>query len=194
MDDNQKDKIINILFLLDSSGSMYGTKQAAIDGFNQFLTSQREVPGLAELTLTTFSNRSVKVLDKADIITATPLNVFSYNPSGGTALFDAIGDIIVENIGSGRKTILAILTDGEENQSTRYNKERISDLIKNVQDNLGWEVTFLGANIANFRDFTRSLNMRDDLSTAFVSDNAGIAKSLAGNIGCTVTNYRHMHG
>ena len=142
MDDNQKDKIINILFLLDSSGSMYGTKQAAIDGFNQFLTSQKEVPGLAELTLTTFSNRSVKVLDKADITTATPLNVFSYNPSGGTALFDAIGDIIVENIGSGRKTILAILTDGEENQSTRYNKERISDLIKNVQDNLGWEVTY----------------------------------------------------
>ena len=59
MDDNQKDKIINILFLLDSSGSMSGTKQAAIDGFNQFLTSQKEVPGLAELTLTTFSNRSV---------------------------------------------------------------------------------------------------------------------------------------
>lgn len=133
-------------------------------------------------------------MDKADIITATPLNVFSYNPNGGTALFDAIGDIIVNNIGSGRKTILAILTDGEENQSTRYNKERISGLIKNVQENLGWEVTFLGANIANFRDFTRSLNMRDDLSTAFVSDNAGIAKSLAGNISASVTNYRHTHG
>jgi hypothetical protein len=45
-----------IAFVLDRSGSMKSCRQAAIDGFNQFLADQQNTEGLAKLTLVLFDD------------------------------------------------------------------------------------------------------------------------------------------
>src|SRR5205823_13587252 len=46
----------DIAFVLDRSGSMKSCQQAAIDGFNQFLTDQQKTDGLVKLTLVLFDD------------------------------------------------------------------------------------------------------------------------------------------
>jgi hypothetical protein len=43
------------------------------------------------------------------------------------------------------RTVVVILTDGEENQSKEYTQSKIKDKVKQLQDKK-WEVIFLGAN------------------------------------------------
>ena len=66
---------------------------------------------------------------------------------------DAIGRTI-DNIG-GRldksaakpdKVIVVVLTDGQENASREYTRERVAEMIKHQQEKYAWEFVFLAAN------------------------------------------------
>jgi hypothetical protein len=129
---------------------MAWTREATISGFNEFLeTQQREVPD-ARLSLllfdTTYQQRYTDVPVK-DAELLTPKN---YEPSGNTALYDAIGRSIreVESLEEEPdKVVFVIVTDGEENSSREFTQREIFDLIEwHKNENKGWSFTFLGAN------------------------------------------------
>ena len=44
------------------------------------------------------------------------------------------------------KTMIVILTDGEENSSRNITREKLFDLIKNRESQMGWEFVYLSAN------------------------------------------------
>jgi hypothetical protein len=83
-----------IAFVLDRSGSMESIREATINGFNAFLETQQQAPGLVRLTLNQFDDEQLIVHDAVPVAEIVPLNLDTYVPRASTALLDAIGDTI----------------------------------------------------------------------------------------------------
>jgi hypothetical protein len=144
-----------IAFVLDRSGSMKSCQQAAIEGFNQFLTDQQRTEGLAKLTLVLFDEEYLVPISSVPVLEVIPLTDDTYQPRACTALLDAIGQTI-DDLGNRLaafaekdrpgQVIVAILTDGLENASQRFTWKQIAGKIKHQTDNYKWVFLFLGAN------------------------------------------------
>ncbi|NBX50168.1 VWA domain-containing protein [bacterium] len=126
------------VFLLDRSGSMEDCRQDTIDGMNAFLESQRELGGT--MTLCLFDHEFETVYEKVSIAEAPCLTMDTFVPRGGTALLDAMGQVLKMNLSDDAMVI--VLTDGEENSSTNYTAAHIKDLVEMKP----WKFVYLGAN------------------------------------------------
>ena len=89
--------------------------------------------------------------DRVPITDVSELDSDRYRPRGNTPLFDAIATLIsnVEN-GSGSTTvnseqIVVVFTDGLENASRTWTRERVFALIEQKKAQ-GWTFVFMGAN------------------------------------------------
>lgn len=141
---------LDITIVLDSSGSMFRVQEDTIRGFNAFVDRQRA--GAVEgkpiaLSLVTFSNKALQTYVALPIKKVPYLTPSTWLIGGGTALLDAMGTAI--ELASGRKaekTMIVTITDGEENTSLIYNRDRLFQLIKDKSDRLLWDFVFLGAN------------------------------------------------
>jgi hypothetical protein len=144
-----------ISFILDRTGSMSSCMGPTISGFNEFLHQQQTDPnGECFFSLTLFDRpgdgnaieeRFVArpIQEIPDL--GTPANPFE--PRGNTPLYDAVGQVVrtTEQLAPGyTRVLLVIQTDGEENASRDWTRERIFDLITGKQQE-GWAVTFMGA-------------------------------------------------
>lgn len=141
-----------IFFVLDMSGSMHSVWDDTIGGFNAFLEEQKACTIPTTLTLVLFDDQYEVLYNNVPIDQVEPLTKQTYRPRGSTAMFDAIGKTIAYNRTetAGQKTVLAILTDGQESPgfsgSKEYNRLGVKAMIEEVQ-NQDWEVLFVGANI-----------------------------------------------
>jgi len=143
-----------IVIVLDRSGSMEVVREATIQSFNRFMTSQKALPSGANVFLVQF-NTSYQVLFDEPIAEAPALSYLTYQPDGGTALYDAVGQTI-DSIGQRlaampeperpNKVVFVVLTDGEENSSRRYSQQMIAERIDHQRTKYGWDFVFLGAN------------------------------------------------
>ena len=173
-----------IVCIVDRSGSMESIRNDAIGGFNAFLKDQQELPGEANLTLVLFDDRYQLLHDATPIGSVKPLNRETYVPRGRTALYDAIGRTIVkvserlakksESERPG-KVIVSILTDGEENSSRKYSGDRVASMIKERQDNEGWEFFYLAANQDAFAAATE-LSIPKDNTVSFKATGEGVSE------------------
>ena len=148
---------LHIYFVLDRSGSMESMASDVVGGFNGFLADQQSDGADALMTLIQFdSNDSHEILaDALPIATVPPLTRESFAPRGGTPLYDAMGHAITDatiriekrrTAGEAAESILFVtFTDGEENQSIEYSRERLFDLVKKHEQE-GWTFAYLGAN------------------------------------------------
>ena len=138
------------VFILDRSGSMENCREDTIGGFNAFLREQKALGGTLSLIL--FDHEYTPLYDKKDICDVDPMTTETFVPRGSTALLDAIGKTIkaVEAEDS-RTPIVAILTDGLENASTKFTKAHIKDLI-DQKTKEGWTFMYLGANQDAFQE------------------------------------------
>ena len=169
-----KNNITEIVFILDRSGSMSGFEADTIGGFNATIEKQKEQDGKVYVSTVLFDNISEVIHDRIDINEIKRMTRRDYQVGGCTALLDAIGGAI-HHIGNIHKyarqedipehTIFIITTDGMENASHRYSKDRIKEMIKRQTEKYGWEFIFLAANI-------------DAVETA---ENIGIRKERAAN-------------
>lgn len=177
-----RENFSEIICIVDRSGSMHIIKDDAIGGFNQFLEDQQAVPGEANLTLVLFSHEYILVHDAVPLPQVEPLTDKTYQPSGSTALLDAIGRTI-DDVGKRlAKTaepdrpshvIVAILTDGQENASSDYTKERIAEMIQHQEEKYSWQFFFLGANIDSFST-AGGLNIKKAQTANFVATAEGV--------------------
>lgn len=145
-------KIINII---DRSGSMNSILETAINGFNEFIQEQQTVDGDALVSTMLFSTSFNKLYENKDIKNCELLTKETFIPDGMTALYDAIGSTIdneIDQLGTlpkeerPEKTLCVILTDGYENRSTKYSKTKISEMVGEMKENFNWEFIFLAAN------------------------------------------------
>lgn len=143
-----------VIFLIDKSGSMSHLTNDTIGGFNGFVESQKDD---TKTTLTTvLFDTTWKILhDGIDVYEVEPMTNKDYIAGGGTAMLDAIGEIINsvqdrhDELGAEKpeKVLFVITTDGEENSSRKFTKAQIEKMIKHQTNGHGWEFIFLGANM-----------------------------------------------
>jgi len=156
-----KENLTSINVLIDQSGSMAGLASDTIGGYNRFLADQKTVPGEALFTLCLFSSDSRLVHDCEPLAGVPDLSDKTYRPSGGTALLDAMGSTI-EEVGRKlsemsedarpSKVIFLIMTDGQENSSTKYSSAQIKEMVNHQTEKYNWEFVFMGANIDSFTE------------------------------------------
>lgn len=143
-----------ITLLLDRSGSMGSCRAATIEAFNAYLAGLKaEKEATIDFTFLQFDSVSLdKVCVRQPIAGVANLTMATYEPRGGTPLVDSAFDTItatataVAEMPAKTRVVIAIQTDGAENESRRHTFEELATLIKAKQE-LGWEFVFLGAGI-----------------------------------------------
>lgn len=145
--------LTDITVVLDRSGSMASCRSDAEGGLNHFIQEQAKQPGTALFSLVQFNTEYEFVHRGVNLQHIIP--VFHLNPSGRTALLDAIGRAIVEtgerlkNIQEHNRpglVVFVILTDGLENASKEYTRSRIKEMLQHQESVYKWKFTYLGAN------------------------------------------------
>jgi hypothetical protein len=137
---------------------MESCRDTTIDAFNEYVMGLRRSSDVdARLSLTIFDSESIDLLQNAEpAATFMELSRTTYVPRASTPLLDAIGHVVAEidkvALRPGEKVALTILTDGLENASKEHTKDSIRKLLTDRQDNKGWLVTFLGADVDAFAE------------------------------------------
>ena len=165
---------VEIICIIDRSGSMASMRSDAIGGFNTFLDAQKALPGDANLTMVMFNTSYEVVHERAPLAGIDRLTDAGYVPVGGTALLDAIGKTL-DGKDYGSKGIVAIITDGEENSSSKFSKGRIAELIAEYETK-GWEVHYMGAHADAF-DEAGGIGIGKHRTHAFAHSGQGIGQS-----------------
>lgn len=141
--------------VLDRSGSMQLCRDKTIEGYNEYLNALRtDKESEYSITLIQFDHDAkgcdltICYVDKplADV---PDLTVKTYEPRGGTPLYDAIGECIRRVDAKGRAVINVIITDGQENASQEFTLDAIRALVKQKESE-SQTFVFLGANIDAF--------------------------------------------
>jgi hypothetical protein len=81
------------------------------------------------------------------LVDLKPLTTKVYVTEGYTALLDAVGQAIsdlsqFDRFGSDDSFILIVITDGEENRSSKYNRSEIANLIRDKTRSDRWSFVF----------------------------------------------------
>lgn len=145
-------KKISVGLVLDESGSMAPLREATISGVNEYVA---DLDPAAVLTITMFSSQRgdqglyrefCKNAKAADV---PKLTGKTYFPGGNTPLLDAIGHTITEMDGTKGTVLFVIQTDGQENASREFSRDKIVELIQE-REKKGWKFIYLGANQDQF--------------------------------------------
>lgn len=142
-------KCIDVIFILDKSGSMRHISKETIDGFNDMLNKQRNLN--AKVTTVLFNNTSSELYFRCDISKVSNLTSEEYYCGGSTALYDTIGKTInkLDREKLSSKVLFIITTDGLENSSCSFDRDKVFKLINKHKD---WEFLYLGADIDAFAE------------------------------------------
>jgi len=192
---NLNSKWINLVFIIDKSGSMYPSTEDVIGGFNRIVEEQKAIKdGKVTVSLYTFNEKVTEEYLGVDI---NDIKKFEYAAGGSTAMNDGIGTGIYK-VGqwlhkrdeNGEempgKTLVVVMTDGMENSSREYTLKQVQDMIKEQTDKYSWEFMYQGTDITTSKT-------ADELGFKFKT--YGSRKKLSNNydmINCAVSNYRGL--
>jgi uncharacterized protein YegL len=176
-----KKGLVELVFILDKSGSMSGLEADTIGGYNSMLAKQQAVEGECRITTVLFDNNYEILHDRIDIRAVSAITQKEYQVGGSTALLDAIGRTI-HKIGNAQKhtaddyraekVMFVIITDGEENSSREYSAEKVKAQIERQKAKYGWEFIFLGANIDAVQTAGR-FGITPDRAIDYLADSEG---------------------
>ncbi len=176
---------VAIVAVIDRSGSMQNLAPEVISGYNKFLAEQKEVAGRADVTLILFDNRVTVMESGLNIADAAPLNDVRYQPSGMTALNDAIGTALDSLFKRNpEKAIIQIITDGAENASKEYNVIQVRKMVDKAKAK-GWQVEFMSAGLDGQQDAA----LYGLKNTAFAATSGGVSSTM-NYMSSTVRSYR----
>ena len=141
-----------IAFVLDETGSMDVVRDATISGFNEYVDSLKRNGQNVTMSLVKFNSRKKEIVyvDKP-LMEVPALSRSNYVPDAMTPLYDAIAHTIraLEAALPSKQlkpsVLCVIMTDGQENASHEYTREKIFALISEKEAE-GWTFAYLGAN------------------------------------------------
>ncbi|AUR85952.1 von Willebrand factor type A [Vibrio phage 1.081.O._10N.286.52.C2] len=180
---------MQIIAVLDRSGSMGSIMDEALGALNAFVDEQR-VEADADFTLVAFDYEYKRVLDKVNIVDAPMVTREDVSPRGMTALYDAVGRAINE-ADQDRPTILLIQTDGVDNMSREFTSSQIQALVQHKESKCGWDVNFIGAGLdkATVEGMSRGMGVQHDKTFAVAASASGMA-DLGATLSARTASYR----
>ena len=158
MDNNSDIKytVQEVVAIIDRSGSMFGKEEDTLGGinaaFNQLNREQEE---------NTKINVSVKLFNDNEELFFRSVNIKDvqfikreqYIPGGSTALLDALGNTLqyfmIKKLTEDTcydSCVIYVVTDGLENSSKIYTKEKIKKMIFEAEQSYNIKIIYLGAN------------------------------------------------
>lgn len=162
---------MDIIFLLDRSGSMSGCESDTIGGYNSYIKDQKN--NNVKITTILFDDKYEMINDRVPIKNVKELTSKDYFVRGSTALLDSIGNAInYMDSKKSKKALFVITTDGYENASREFSKSKIRDMIKS-HDN--YEFMYIGADIDSYSEGT-SLGISRNNISSYKKDRKGISK------------------
>jgi hypothetical protein len=180
-----KTGLVEIISILDRSGSMAGLEKDTIGGYNSFIATQTKLPGDLKVTTILFDDKYELLYSGVKADEAT-LNETNYTTRGSTALLDAVGKTILD-IGArlantkeedrAEKIIFVITTDGQENASKEFNHVKIKEMITHQREVYKWEFVFFGANIETDL-VAEELGINLDNAHSYVADEEGVKNMM----------------
>lgn len=136
-----------LILVADCSGSMTNMRAESEGAVRKLVHEQKSIPGDVRFTLVRFDT------DVVTPIAARPLDKVKNEEiqlpcNGLTALYDAVGitlDGAAERIAKEKwadLVIFAVLTDGAENASNKYDGKRVAEMVQHAEKN-GWRFVML---------------------------------------------------
>lgn len=145
-------KTLDLVFLIDRSGSMHGSENDTIGGFNSLIEKQKAEDYDVKVTTILFDNDYEVLYKRKPIDSVSNLTSDVYYVRGSTALLDAIGRTITTlDRQVNNKVLFVIMTDGMENSSVEFSRSQIRSMI----DSHDWEFLFIGADINSYTEAGR---------------------------------------
>lgn len=190
-----KQNYTHICIVLDASGSMAHLANETKSSFNGFIENQKGVQGFATTDVYQFNSKVKKIVDFKSLNDVTNL-MSDYVCNGNTALNDAICTAIDEvgvKLSSMKeeerpeKVLFVVLTDGEENASSKFTAEDVKNKISHQTDVYHWDFLYLGANQDAFTSGT---------NYGFAQNRCSLFHSSAGGldaVGTTLKSYVSMY-
>lgn len=193
-------KNTEIVFVIDESGSMGHLVRDTIGGFNRFIESQKAIDGKATLTTVLFDTSWRILHDGVDLREVKPMTNSDYVAGGGTAMLDAIGEIINrvqdrhDELGTEKpeEVLFVITTDGEENSSRTFKKSQIEKMIKHQTNGHGWKFMFLGANMDAVKE-AESIGISSNYATSYTYTAQGVSDVYT-TMSCVTNSLRGVKG
>ena len=172
--------MIELVFILDESGSMRGLEKDTIGGFNSTIEKQKKEDGECLVSTVCFSNGQRVIHDRVNLRDVKELTDKDYRPCGSTALIDTVASSIkhikmvhkyIRKEDRPDKTMFIITTDGMENASHKYSLGETKRMIEECKEN-GWEFIFLAANIDAY-ETARDYGFDEGSTVNYVNDEEG---------------------
>jgi len=183
-----KSGLTYIILVIDRSGSMTSIYSDIIGGFNAFIKAQKDANiGECRVFAYQFDTEYETIFENLDINKVPDLTEKTYQPRGGTALYDSLGKTIVD-IGTKlaslpeserpEKVLVVTITDGEDNskltnfKDASYSSVKIAEMVKHQTEVYRWDFAYIGANQDTWAVGT-SMGVTNNLG--YVADSAGTA-------------------
>jgi len=150
-----KPNYTHIHMLFDRSGSMSGRESDVAGWFKGYIDEQKGVPGECTVSAAQFDDISYDE-------TIPPMDIqkcdgkFVLAPRGNTPLLDSVARSIndlgrwLESLPESKRpdrVLVIVQTDGYENASHEYTREKLKELVRQQQERYSWQFMFLGADI-----------------------------------------------
>lgn len=177
---------MNIIIILDRSGSMASIKSDVEGGFDAFVADQRKnAKKKTALTLVQFDSEAIETVYERKPLADVPNLVLS--PRGMTPLLDAVGSTLAKSREThSKKTLVVVITDGMENASHEYKKDAVKAAIEGARKE-GWEFIYLGANVDAFAE-AGQMGIPAAAAAAYTPNTAGV-KAMYANASRQAVSY-----
>lgn len=169
----KKNYKLDVIFVLDKSGSMANNTEETISSFNEYLEKEKKNKYETSITTILFNQTNYFLHKGIPVNYIKPLTNDDYCAQGCTALYDALGEAIhyIENKKTD-KVLFIIITDGYENASIKYNQKTI---FKKINSHKEWEFLYIGANIDSYQA-GNNIGIRKEHIANFKKGKTGTAK------------------
>lgn len=183
-----------ITLILDRSGSMAGRESDVIGGVNRFIDEQKGQPGEACMAMVRFDSEAIeRWRPMVNLREVNPMRANEFRPRGMTPLHDALGRTIaaLDSDWLAEKpdqAIVIIVTDGQENHSTEYTKEKVRKMIEAREASGKWQFIYLGTEVNAFHEAS-SVGIAAKNTANFSKTTRGFSAAM-GSMSASTAQYR----